>query len=134
MKNFYIAVDFDGTIAKHEFPDIGDPVPYAIEWLNLYQKYGAKLILWTVRSDNQPNYGDVLTNAVQWSLKHDLLFDFINEHPEQDFSNSPKVHANIFIDDAAIGCPLIRELGKRPYVDWRHIGPAVLELIPKDLK
>ncbi len=26
-----IAVDFDGTIVKHKYPEIGEPIPFAIE-------------------------------------------------------------------------------------------------------
>ena len=47
----YIAVDFDGTIVEHEFPDIGPPVPGAIESLKRFQDAGVKIILWTTRSN-----------------------------------------------------------------------------------
>ena len=29
----YICIDFDGTIVDHKFPEIGQPVPGAIEWI-----------------------------------------------------------------------------------------------------
>lgn len=48
MKNI-IAVDFDGTLAVHKYPDIGDEVDGAIEaCLNLQES--CKLILYTMRA------------------------------------------------------------------------------------
>ena len=45
-----IAVDFDGTIVEHAFPQIGKPIPFAIETLLKLQKEGYRLVLWTVRT------------------------------------------------------------------------------------
>ena len=46
-----IAVDFDGTIVDHVFPEIGAAVPGAFKWLKRFKEAGATLILWTMRSD-----------------------------------------------------------------------------------
>ena len=51
----FIAIDFDGTIVDHRFPEIGKPVPGAFEWMKKFKEAGAKLILWTMRSDGQAN-------------------------------------------------------------------------------
>ena len=40
-----IAVDFDGTIVTHRYPDIGDEIPFATETLKLLIKEHHKLIL-----------------------------------------------------------------------------------------
>ncbi len=48
-----VAIDFDGTIVEHKFPEVGKPVPGAIEWMKKWQDAGAQLILWTMRSDGQ---------------------------------------------------------------------------------
>ena len=42
-----IAVDFDGTIVEHAYPEIGRPIPFAIDTLMQLQKDNHKLILWT---------------------------------------------------------------------------------------
>ena len=47
----YICIDFDGTIVDHCFPEIGTEAPKAILWLKRLQDQGAKLILFTMRSD-----------------------------------------------------------------------------------
>ncbi len=132
-----IAVDFDGTIAEHEFPDIGRPVPGAFEWMKKWQEAGAKLILWTMRSDGRSEdggkeNGPVLTDAVEFCRKHGVEFWGVNRNPEQGgWTQSPKCYAHIYVDDAAFGVPL-RASSKRyvrPSVDWSIVGPAVLTMI-----
>ena len=125
---FYIAIDFDGTIAEHEFPLIGNPVPEAFYWMKQFQDAGATLILWTVRSDGQIN-GDVLDDAIEFCSGYGVDFKMVNNNPQKDFNTGPKAYANIYIDDAAFGCPLIYN-GRKPYVDWHIVGPAVLDMIP----
>lgn len=124
-----IAVDFDGTIVDHQFPDIGPPVPGSLEWLRRFKEAGAILILWTMRSDLQ-DCGDVLSAAIDFCKKNGVEFDFANEHP-QDWTTSPKAYAHVYIDDAALGCPLKvnpRSDG-RPFVDWSIVGPKVMGMI-----
>ena len=130
----YIAIDFDGTIVDHRFPDIGRPAPEAIKWIKRFRDAGATLILWTMRSDNQSS-GNVLTEAVNFCKTNGIKFDFVNEHP-QDWTTSPKAYAHVYIDDAAFGCPLIENprSGGRPMVDWSIVGPKVMEMINEQRK
>jgi hypothetical protein len=141
-----ICIDFDGTIAKHEFPEIGDPVPGAFEWMKKFQEAGADLILWTMRCDGQVlgNKGqklgkprDVLTEAVEFCKKHGIEFYGVNENPDQkEWTTSPKVYAQQYIDDNATGCPLAwdwNNLEGRPYVNWDAVGPHVLQKIKEKL-
>lgn len=126
-----IAIDFDGTVVDHCFPDIGEPVPGAFFWLKKFQEHGAKLILWTMRSDSQKS-GPVLTEAVEFCRNNGVEFWAVNENPTQkEWTGSPKVYAHIYVDDAAHGCPLRTNprLGGRDYVDWDVVGPSVLELL-----
>ena len=44
-----IAVDFDGTIVEHRYPEIGAERPFATDTLKMLIKDRHKLILWTVR-------------------------------------------------------------------------------------
>lgn len=46
-----IAVDFDGTCVTHDFPAVGTDLPGAEQVLKALISAGAKLILWTMRSD-----------------------------------------------------------------------------------
>ena len=128
MKIDVIAIDFDGTICNHEYPDIGFALPYAISYINEFKSMGARIMLWTMRS------GESLQQAVEWCKNNGLTFDFVNENPEQlSWTNSHKQYAQLYIDDAAFGCPL-KESAKynsRPHVDWSVVGPKVLEMLKK---
>lgn len=130
-----IGVDFDGTIAKHEYPRIGDPVPGAFKWLRVFQQAQAALILWTMRSDSKES-GPVLTEAVEFCAAAGIKFVGHNHNPWQaSWTSSPKIHADIYVDDAALGCPLIYPKASlfvpspRPYVDWEAVGPQVMQII-----
>jgi len=131
-----ICVDFDGTIVVHEFPEIGPPVSGAFEWMKMWQEAGAKLILWTMRSDGRTGPGcenaPVLTEAVEFCRRNGVEFHAVNENPTQaSWTQSPKVYANLYVDDAAYGCPLrgSGKAGGRPVVDWSVVGPEVLAMI-----
>lgn len=119
----YICVDFDGTIVKHTYPQIGGPVPGAIEWMKEWNAHGAKIILWTMRST------DTLKEAIDYLKAHGVELYGVNENPYQrSWTISPKAYAHIYVDDAAYGCPLIhpKDPGQRPYVDWTNLGPEIL--------
>lgn len=126
----YVAVDFDGTIVEHKFPIIGKSVPGAFKWMRKLAVAGAKLILWTVRSDGG-KCGNVLSDAVEYCRNRGVEFYGVNENPDQKaWSSSPKVYANFYVDDAAEGCPLLAgRAGTRPMVDWEAIGPKLLERV-----
>ena len=112
-----IAIDFDGTIVKHDYPRIGEPVPGAIECMLDLQAAGHKLILYTMRSDAS------LDEAVEYCAHQDIEFYGVNKNPTQKvWTNSPKAYAKLYIDDTALGCPIINPgNGERRYVDWGRV-------------
>jgi hypothetical protein len=78
---------------------------------------GWKLILYTMRS------GEYLQEAIDYLKAEGIEFWAVNENPTQKFwTDSPKVYAHIYIDDAAFGCPLIEVENDRPIVDWLEIA------------
>ena len=130
----YLGIDFDGTLADHCFPDLGEPVPGAFFWLRKLQEHGAKLILWTMRSDGRTGAGrengPVLTEAVEFCRRNGIEFWAVNENPTQKaWTQSPKAYCHYYVDDANAGCPLRENprMGGRPYVDWDVVGPWLLE-------
>jgi hypothetical protein len=122
----FICVDFDGTIVDHRYPEIGQPVPDAIKWLKILNNHGAKIILYTMRSDAGVA-GSSLSDAVNYLKSEGVRLFAVNSHPgQEEWTTSPKVYADIYIDDAAFGCPLIMPKGfARPCVNWKEVGPAV---------
>ena len=97
-----IAVDFDGTIVKHEYPKIGKEIPFAIETLKrLQREHHHLLVLWTVRE------GKELEEAIEYCRTRGLEFYAVNRsYPEEELEEgvvSRKVNADLFIDDRGIG-------------------------------
>lgn len=123
MNTWTIAIDFDGTVVTHAFPQVGREIGATPVLKKLVAK-GHRLILWTMRSDvadpqspspaiyTEP--GNYLTAAVQWFVEREIPLFGINHNPEQMlWTASPKAHADLYIDDRGIGTPLING-----YVDW----------------
>lgn len=110
-----IAVDFDGTIVEHEYPKIGEELPFATSTLRMLAGQNHRLILWTVRR------GHLLEEAVEWCRKRGVEFYAVNknfpeEQPEGDGCFG-KINADLFIDD--------RNLGGLP--DWGVIYKMICE-------
>jgi hypothetical protein len=125
-----IAVDFDGTCVRHEYPNVGRDLPNAVSVLKELVTNGHKLVLFTMRSDKY------LADAVNWFNQYGIPLHGVNEEPNQkDWTKSPKAFANVYIDDAALGCPLIQPmLGARPYVDWHGVRNLLMDkgVLPDD--
>ena len=115
-----IAVDFDGTCVTHAYPDLGEEIG-APPVLRKIVAAGFSLILYTMRA------GEELKAAQDWFARNEIPLWASNENPEQaSWTKSPKVYAQLYIDDAALGAPLIYPpLSSRPYIDW----PAVERML-----
>ena len=92
-----IAVDFDGTIVEHQYPQIGPEIPFAIDTLKLLIKERHRLILWSVRE------GKLLDEAVEWCRQRGVEFYAVNkDYPEEEKTHenySRKLKVDLFIDD-----------------------------------
>lgn len=124
-----IAIDFDGTCVTHEYPQIGKDIR-AIPILKKLVENGHKLILWTMRGNKPQEEINTLQAAVDWFKENEIELWGINENPDQKssgWSNSNKQYAQLYIDDAALGCPLIYPENNRPYVNWNSIKEYLFE-------
>ena len=97
-----IAVDFDGTIVEHRYPEIGKELPFATETLRTLIKEHHRLILWSVRE------GKLLQGAIDWCHERGVDFWAVNrDYPEEEENKnnhfSRKIKADYFIDDRNIG-------------------------------
>jgi hypothetical protein len=129
-----IAIDFDGTCVTHEYPEIGKDIG-AVPILKQLIENGHDLILYTMRS------GVGLENALQWFLQHEIKLFGVQYNPDQArWTSSNKCYAQLYIDDAALGCPLIDPgdfegkvdgriyvKTKRSYVDWKKVEQILIE-------
>ena len=135
-----ICIDFDGTCVTHEFPKVGKDIG-AVPVLKKLVNNGHQLVLFTMRSDiekvesNDYNIkkspGWYLSEAIDWFSENDIPLFGVNENPTQkSWTHSPKAYGQMYIDDAALGCPLINnpEYSERPYVNWRVIELVLTEM------
>ena len=79
-----IAVDFDGTIVEHKYPEIGRELPFAIETLKKLQQERHRLILWSVRE------GKLLQEAVDFCRERGLEFYAVNSNYAEETLESDR--------------------------------------------
>lgn len=122
MKSMYIGIDFDGTMVKYKYPEIGEAVSDAIVTVHKLMNAGHKIILYTMRS------GDRLQEAVDYLEGEGIKLWAVNENPSQKhWTESPKIFCNLVIDDNALGCPLEIGATGRPFVDWIEVEELLIE-------
>jgi hydroxymethylpyrimidine pyrophosphatase-like HAD family hydrolase len=118
-----IAIDFDGTIVSHQYPDIGKAAPGAAETIQYLYDKGYKLILWTCR------YGSDLVDAVDFV--HRLVpyvkwSGFNAPYVDAPFKSlGRKIYADFYIDDKSINIPMVEYEDEDGWlhraVDWAFI-------------
>ena len=95
-----IAVDLDGTVVEHRFPEIGKELPFATDTLRRLIDDGHRLVLWTVRT------GHLLDEALAWCKERGVTFYAVNsDYPEQTFEEGMprKMKVDVVIDDRNLG-------------------------------
>jgi hypothetical protein len=96
-----IAIDFDGTIVRGQFPAIDGLTPDARQYINRMRADGHYIIINTCRSGQQA------IDAVNYLLYAGILFDRFNDNEPTSVakynSNSRKVYAHVYVDDKQVG-------------------------------
>lgn len=117
-----IALDFDGTVLTHEYPQVGKDIG-AIPVLKKLVENEHQLILNTMRS------GRELGDAIDWFKENGIELYGVGYNPTQTrWTSSPKCYAELYIDDASLGAPLSMMTNKdddgdkiqygRPFINW----------------
>lgn len=114
-----ICVDFDGTCVTHVFPEVGKDIG-AQRVLERIVAAGHELVLFTMRD------GEFLDDAVKWFYENKIPLYGINENPTQkEWTQSPKAYCQMYIDDLALGAPIIYEYNDvqcpRGFIDWNEV-------------
>ena len=106
------AVDFDGTIAKPKYPDIGEELPGAVQTMKDLQAEGHKIIIWTCRCE------PYISPMSKWLSDRGFVPDAVNSNlafvPAFAF---PKILADVYIDD----------LSFPPFTNWADVRKYFLE-------
>ncbi len=97
-RQFILAVDFDGTITKENtYPIIcNKPNKPVIEFIHWVQSLNWIIILWTCRS------GESLDAALKYCKDYDLKIDYVNRNAYYVNLSSPKIFADIYLDDRSL--------------------------------
>lgn len=117
-----IAVDFDGTCVTHDYPRVGKDIG-AVPVLKALVENGHKLILFTMRD------GPALQDAVSWFKERGIPLHGVNDNPDfntrwgDSIDGTPKVYAHLYIDDAALGAPLMSNglISGRMFINWETV-------------
>ncbi len=93
-----VAVDLDGTLATYDHwrgeDHFGEVRPGAKKALEEFQRRGYRIIIWTTRGNKE--------KVKQFLHDNDLPFSYLNINPDQPPGSSPKVIADLYIDDRAL--------------------------------
>lgn len=98
-----IAVDFDGTLCEHRFPEIGEikeEHQKIINYIRIMHSNNAEIVLWTCREDLPERA--YLAEAIEWCKKQLIPINYVNEYPFGNGFAKRKVCADIYIDDKAV--------------------------------
>lgn len=96
------AIDFDGTIVMHRFPEIGPEVPGAGRAIRGLHAAGHNIIIWTCRTLARPQPG--IEEMIVWLKRNDVPYDAINCNMfGATFYSMPKIYADVYIDDRNFG-------------------------------
>jgi hypothetical protein len=145
-----IAMDFDGTLVEHIFPDpgVGKKIQIDISnWiienntinLNDYEtklntidivkywkSFGHEIILYTCREDKLFNDQDSLTDAVNYCKSEGLIFNYINENHKNSCVGR-KILADKYVDDRAANN--IKHYDNWNMKKWKISFPTGLEIL-----
>lgn len=92
-----IAIDFDGTIVEHEYPEIGELKYEAKDVINKLYEEGHSIIIWTCRSNAN---GHDFNDMIDFLIDNDIMYTEANENDEVvSYGCYPKIYADIYIDD-----------------------------------
>ena len=104
-----LAIDFDDTIVKEEYPKIGPLRIGAKKYINKLFDDGHYIIIWTCRSD------DAELEAEIFLLENKIRFHKVNAHNPVNIhrygNDTRKISAHLYIDDKNIsGLPTWEEI------------------------
>ncbi len=97
-KSLTLAIDFDGTIVSHAYPNIGEPIKNAKEVMDRLMERGHKIVIWTARN------GKDLEKVRNWLIKNKYHFECINKNIiNAPYRPWPKIYCDLFIEDRNVG-------------------------------
>ena len=126
IRDATIAVDFDGTVVTHAYPQIGDgmraPAPVLRELI------GQRLPADPLHDAAAGDCSDRRRGMVRPSGGIPLYAVNENSVAASAGPRRRRFIADLYIDDSALGCPIKFEDGiKRPFVNWVKVRQRLVE-------
>lgn len=101
MRQFYVAIDFDGTIVEDESPKIGPLKKDVVSSINVLKDLGCYIIITSCRTSSL-----IHPSVTERQVKKQIMENFLRENnipfDEVDDGTHGKVVADAYIDDRAI--------------------------------
>lgn len=121
VKRLTIAIDLDNTVIFHGKEEL---IPGAKAVLQKWKEQGHRLVLWTCR-----DHAGARAKAAWLMMQHGIVFHSMNAIEDQP-TDSPKVHADLYVDDRAVGCPMMPRFDEDgewagTIVNWQAIDDLV---------
>lgn len=92
-----VAIDFDGTIVEHMFPEIGAIKQNVVDKIKKWYAEGHTIIIWTCRTDQ---YAE---EAKKFLDDNEIPYHYFNENPTNPFGDRcRKILADVYLDDRAL--------------------------------
>lgn len=123
MRPIWVGLDIDSTVISHCYDQMDGKDLGAIPWLRICQdKYGARFLIHSMRA------GPSAEIAKQWLEERGIRIYGINSQPGQEnWTASPKCFAQLYVDDRAVGTPLL----PTGDINWQLYGPMVLGAVKR---
>lgn len=101
MRQFVVAIDFDGTIVEHIPPEIGSLKEDAVRCIKLLKDLGCYIIITSCRTNSNLHPSPAERQAQKQIMetflrKNNIPFD------EIDVGDQGKIVADVYVDDRAI--------------------------------
>lgn len=125
-----VLVDFDGTLSRFKYPDMGPPIPGAREFLQELRRMGLRIVVWSSRLSPQfrvtAERNAMRKEIMEWLDKHDMPYDSV------DHGTSGKRLAMAYVDDRGVAAGVdipwedaldrVRTIKRREDARWRRHG------------
>lgn len=125
-----IGIDFNGTCVTYDYPNAVGKDIGAQRVLKRLLKVGHEFVLMTCLTPSNNSVKvrkELYEEMIGWFDKNEIPLAGINVNPYQDPEEFPphsgKVRCDLYIDDHALGIPLIidKTYSDRPFVDWVRV-------------
>jgi hypothetical protein len=103
-----VCVDLDGVLAKYDHwrgvDHIGDPLPGAVEFLRRIKAAGARVVVYTTRTNADPEICERIESAEKLAERVRLWLDAHGFEYDEIYAGQGKALAAAYVDDRAVPC------------------------------